>query len=108
MDRKKPNPLGKNIIFSIFLFGSLVLILSMWAIDLTGGEPEAQGYVRATLAIHPTQEGFQLTLEAQPTKEHEPSYSGQGQGQHEVTPTPTFDVDSWVPEDDISDDLADE
>lgn len=106
MDRKNANPLGKNVIFSVFLFGSLILILSMWAIDLIGEDPEAPGYVRATLAPRPTQEGFQLTLEAQPTREHEPSYSGKGQ--HEITPTPTFSVDDWVPDDDISDDLADE
>jgi hypothetical protein len=51
-----------------------------------------------------------MTLEAQPTREHEPGYSGGGQGggNHDLTPTPTFDVDDWVPEEDLADDLADE
>jgi hypothetical protein len=108
MEKSKPKNTGKTIIFSTFLFGSLVLIFSIWVFEFIGYEQESQRYVRATMAI-PTSEGFEMTLEAQPTRDHEPGYSGGGGGEgNHLTPTPTFDVDDWVPEEDLSDDLADE
>ena len=113
---KNKDSLAKVVVFSIFLFGSLLMIASIWMTRMVGEESGSPGYVRSTSAI-PTTEGFDLTLEALPTSEHgQGGGSGQGsggggEGDHETvepTITPTFNVDDWVPEEGISDDLADE
>jgi hypothetical protein len=112
MSNRKMNNLGKTIVFSAFLFGSLALVFGMWIMEFVSHEPSSPSYVRATFAV-PTAEGFEMTLEAMPTREHQPGYSGgQGQGEHDESadpsPSPTFDVADWVPEEGLSDDLADE
>ncbi len=112
MKDNKPKNFGKNIVFSAFLFGSLALILLSWSSEFVNLGATAPNYVRPTIAV-PSPEGFEMTLEAMPTREHQPGYSGGGEGQHddhdaELTPSPTFDVAKWTPEADLSDDLADE
>lgn len=108
MQTKKNKQLGKTIFFSIFLFGSIALILSHWVINFRDPQTDSPNYVRATYAI-PTSQGFEQTLEALPTREHDPEHNGIGQGSNpNPSPTPTFNVDDWEQDEDISDDLADE
>lgn len=107
---KNREALAKVAVFSLFIFGSIVLVLSIWTNRLTEDNSGIPGYVRATLAI-PTSEDYEMTLEALPTKDHaQGAGGGQGGGQHNgtLTPTPTFNVDDWVTEEGLSSDLADE
>lgn len=107
---ERKNSKLRNFVVVGFALLSLALVFVIWADRLINTEPEIPSYVRSTFSA-PTLQGYDLTLTAQPTREHGEGHgSGQGGGEHglELTPSPTFDVDSWVPEEDISDDLADE
>jgi hypothetical protein len=112
MERK--NTKLKNAVVVGFAILSMFLVMNIWFDQFVNAEEELPSYIRSTLNF-PTPQGFELTLAAQPTREHgqgpgSGQGSGQGSGSHEETPspTPTFDVNMWTPEPDISDDLADE
>ena len=106
---KKNGRLRNSVVVGFALF-SMVLVLAIWSNRFLSIESEQPSYVRSTMAA-PTLQGYDLTLTAEPTREHGAGQgSGYGSGEHglKLTPSPTFDVSEWVPEEDISDDLADE
>lgn len=99
------NP-GKTIIFSIFLFGSVLLIITIIASDLVG-EGDTNGYVRSTPALS-TPIGFEETLSAAPTRSRgegqgqgEGHGDGEGHNQEEDFPTPTLNLTTYPTEDDV-------
>jgi hypothetical protein len=106
---KKNRKLKNAVVVGFSLLGTF-LVVNIWFDHFVNTEKELPSYIRSTLSV-PTPQGFETTLAAQPTKEHgQGSGSGQGGGFHEETPipTPTFDVNKWTPEANLSDDLADE
>lgn len=103
-DRNR-NP-GKTTIFSIFLFGSVLLIITIIASDLVGGG-ETNGYVRSTPALV-TPIGFEETLSAAPTRgrgegqgQGEGHGEGEGHNEGEELPTPTINLTTYPTEDDV-------
>lgn len=108
MKPKREGSLGKTTIFSIFLFGSVLLIITIIASDLMGGAVDSSDSLRSTPALV-TSEGFEKTLSAAPTKgQGEGHNGGQGQGKengegddHDDLPTPTFNLTTYPTEDDV-------
>lgn len=97
--------IGKITGFSIFLFGSVLLIMVIWANELFGSNVDQTNYVRSTLVIS-TPPGYEETLSAMPTKGHgEGTGEGQGKGDggedHEDHPTPTINFTTLPTEDDV-------
>jgi len=106
MKETRDQNLGKTSIFSIFLFGSVLLIITIIATDLVKGG-STDGYVRSTPALV-TPIGFEETLSAAPTRgrgEGQGHGEGQGQGesynQGEESPTPTINFTTYPTEDDV-------
>jgi len=106
MKPAKKRNLTKTTIFSIFLFGSVLLIITIIATDL-GGEADNTGYVHSTPALT-TPIGFEETLSAAPTRgrgegqgQGEGQGDGEGHNQGEQYPTPTINFTTYPTEDDI-------
>lgn len=109
MTPARDRDLGKITLFSIFLFGSVLLIITIIASDLMGGI-DTNGYVRSTPALV-TPPGFEETLEAAPTRRpgegqglgdgQGEGHSGEGREDHQDGPTPTIDFTTYPTEDDV-------
>ena len=95
MSEKRNSNLGKTVIFSIFLFGSVLMVITIITLDLVGVTTDVNGYIRSTPSCEET--SSEVNTRNYDGGQRQGGGRGEGEDHNEVleSPTPTIDFSTY-------------